>query len=134
MDHTSFIFFFSERPSSPCSKVSDTLMECSVLIGNKVVFYAAEVNMCTLPATVTLQVSQPDIGYKFNKMIYSDIHSTVQIGKRIRLFKFYTVFKCKWRMKVETMLEFLWQVWTILQPELANFLKYECDLLKIKCR
>lgn len=69
-----------QRPSSPCSKVSDTLMECSVLIGNKVVFYAAEVNMCTLPATVTLQVSQPDIGYKFNKIIYSDIHSTVQIG------------------------------------------------------
>ena len=88
-----FHFFFPERPSSPCSKVSDTLMECSVLIGNKVVFYAAELNMCTLPATVTLQVSQPDIGYKFNKMIYSDIHSTVQIGKRIRLFKFYTVFK-----------------------------------------
>ena len=98
MDHISFfflLFFFPERPSSPCSKVSDTLMECSVLIGNKVVFYAAEVNMCTLPATVTLQVSQPDIGYKFNKMIYSDIHSTVQIGKRIRLFKFYTVFKYK---------------------------------------
>ena len=70
-------------------------MECSVLIGDKVVFYETEVNMCTLPAAVTLQVSQPDIGYKFSQTIYSDIHSTVQVGKRRRLLQFYTIFKYK---------------------------------------
>ena len=66
-------------------------MECSVLIGDKVVFYEAEVNMCTLPAAVTLQVSQPDIGYKFSKTIYSDIRPIEQVGKKVWLFKFYTV-------------------------------------------
>ena len=64
---------FSERPPFPCSKISNTTMECSALADDKVVFYQAVVNMCTLPATITLQVSQPDIGYRFAGIFYADI-------------------------------------------------------------
>jgi len=69
------------RPPFPCGKTSNTTMTCSALADDKVVFYEAMVNMCTLPATVTLHVSQPDIGYGFDGIIYSDIRPPKKIGK-----------------------------------------------------
>lgn len=56
-------------------------MQCSALADDKVVFYEATVNMCTLPATVTLEVYQPDIGYSFAGIFYSDISPAKKTGR-----------------------------------------------------
>lgn len=69
-----------KKPPFGCSKISNTTMECFTLVGDKVVFYEAVVNLCTLPAAVTLYVSQPEIGFKFEKTVYSDIGSPQKIG------------------------------------------------------
>lgn len=56
-------------------------MACSALADDKVVFYEAVVNMCSLPATVTLQVSQPEIRYQSAESFYSDIKPPKKIGE-----------------------------------------------------
>lgn len=55
-------------------------MDCLGFADDKAVFYEAKVNMCTLPALVTLQVSQPDIGFLFAETLYSDINPPRKIG------------------------------------------------------
>lgn len=53
-------------------------MECSGFADDNEVFYVASVDMCTLPAIVTLKVSQPYTGFLFAATSYSDIKH--QIG------------------------------------------------------
>lgn len=55
-------------------------MDCLGFADDKAVFYEAKVDMCTLPALVTLQVSQPDIGFLFAETLYSDINPPRKIG------------------------------------------------------
>ena len=64
------LFCFSERPPFPCGKTSSTTLQCSLHADDKFVFYEAIVNMCTIPATVTLDVSQPDIQFNYSEVLY----------------------------------------------------------------
>ena len=71
----------AERPPFVCGKTSNTTMACLGLADDKAVFYEATVNVCTLPAIVTLEVSQPDIGFNFAGSFYTDIKPPRKIGK-----------------------------------------------------
>ena len=55
-------------------------MECSGFVDDNEVFYEASVDLCTLPAIVTLKVSQPYTGFRFAGTYYSDIKHPKQIG------------------------------------------------------
>ncbi|KAJ7378174.1 hypothetical protein OS493_024119 [Desmophyllum pertusum] len=69
-----------KRPPFVCGKTSNTTMACLGLADDKAVFYEATVNVCTLPAIVTLEVSQPDIGFNFAGSFYTDIKPPRKIG------------------------------------------------------
>jgi len=55
-------------------------MDCLGFADDKAVFYEATVDMCTLPAIVTLQVSQPDTDFLFAGTYYADINPPQKIG------------------------------------------------------
>lgn len=73
-------FLFAERPPFPCGKTSNTTMDCLGFADDKAVFYEVTVDMCTLPAIVTLQVSQPDTGFLFAGTYHSDLKPAKKIG------------------------------------------------------
>lgn len=75
-----FFFLFAERPPFPCGKTSNTTMDCLGFADDKAVFYEASVDMCTLPAMVTLQVSQPDTDFLSAGTYYSDTKAPQKIG------------------------------------------------------
>lgn len=75
-----FFFVFAERPPFPCGKTSNTTMDCLGFADDKAVFYEASVDMCTLPAMVTLQVSQPDTDFLSAGTYYSDTKAPQKIG------------------------------------------------------
>lgn len=58
-------------------------MDCLGFADDKAVFYEATVDMCTLPAVVTLQVSQPDTDFLFAGTYYSDMKPPKRIGNYI---------------------------------------------------
>ena len=67
-------------------------MDCLGFTDDKAVFYEATVDVCTLPAIVTLQVSQPDTDFQFAKTYFSDLPPK-KIGNylmsNIQIFKYY---------------------------------------------
>lgn len=69
-----------KRPPFPCGKTSNTTMDCLGFADDKAVFYEASVDMCTLPAMVTLQVSQPDTDFLSAGTYYSDTKAPQKIG------------------------------------------------------
>ena len=58
-------------------------MDCLGFADDKAVFYEATVNMCTLPAIVKLQVSQPDTDFLFARTYYADIKLPQRIGNHL---------------------------------------------------
>ncbi|PFX18749.1 receptor-type tyrosine-protein phosphatase gamma-like [Stylophora pistillata] len=69
-----------QRPPFPCGKTSNKTLDCLGFADDKAVFYEATVNMCTLPATVTLKVSQPETNFYYVGTFYKSVNPPLQIG------------------------------------------------------